>query len=124
MSRLSEHNLEALRLGIAKQVRREVEQEHWKRTLDRAKKEPGIFPPQGVELVQACYLEVGDVLAATTFGYDFREVGEITAISDVSPTGGPIAGDLMVSAGNGSRALKSSDTVLRKYRYQRSDGSS
>jgi hypothetical protein len=124
MPRLSQRDLDALRIGIKEQARQEIDQENWERTLDRAKKEPSIFPPQGVELVQACQLEVGDVLAASTFGYDFREVGVIVEISDVSPSGGPIAGDLMVTAGNGSRALKNSDTVLRKYRYQRPDGSS
>lgn len=125
MPRLRQRDIDAMRIGIKEQARSEIAQEDWEHTLRKVEREPGIYPPQGVELVQACQLVPGDILAGSNWGYDFRELGEVQEVRAATLDGGPIAGDLLLVISNGnSRALKKSDTVLRKYRYQRPDGSS
>lgn len=112
MTRLSDTDLEALRIGIREQARDELHREYIERNLARAHARKRL---DTVELRQARGLLVGDRLAGTDDGYSFHEVAVVTA---VGPHPSPAReGKLWVQydcseGGRGGRQLDPSEPVL------------
>jgi hypothetical protein len=119
---MRDKDIDALRKGIMDQARSDVFKETWEKQMEQLDKRR--YFRGDSEFVRALYIEVGDILIGTNDGYTFFEAGTVEKITRETHNEKEYLYFTISEPGNNRRRFDLNETVLRKFRYQRQDGSS